>query len=241
MTGKKFNRLTVIKQIDDYVKPNGKREAQWLCQCDCNSDPVAVIGYALTHDKVRSCGCLRKETMSQIGKTNKKYNIYDLNGEHGVGYTLNTNREFYFDLKNYNLIKNICWDEITIGNTSKLIGYNPQTGKPITMHELLGFKNYDHIDRNELNNLEDNLRKCDATQNRMNSSVRSDNTSGCTGVYIAASTNRWRASISAYGVNKYLGSFINKEDAIKARLSAEKEIFQEFSAQQHLYEEYGII
>ena len=32
---------------------------------------------------------------------NKKSNIYDLSGEYGVGWTSNTNEEFYFDLEDY--------------------------------------------------------------------------------------------------------------------------------------------
>ncbi len=40
---------------------------------------------------------------------------------------------------------------------------------------------------------------------------------------------------------KHLGYFINKEDAIKARLIAEKEYFGEFAPQRHLFEQYEII
>lgn len=39
---------------------------------------------------------------------------------------------------------------------------------------------------------------------------------------------------------KSLGKFINKKDAIVARLKAEKEYFGEFAPQRRLFEEYGI-
>ena len=39
----RFGRLTVIKQAEDYVRPDGRREAQWLCKCDCGNDDVVVI------------------------------------------------------------------------------------------------------------------------------------------------------------------------------------------------------
>ena len=39
---------------------------------------------------------------------------------------------------------------------------------------------------------------------------------------------------------KYLGSFKNKEGAIKARLEAEAKYFGEFAPQRHLFEQYGI-
>ena len=41
-------------------------------------------------------------------KNHKKYNIYDLSGEYGIGYTFK-NEKFYFDLEDYNKIKDDCW------------------------------------------------------------------------------------------------------------------------------------
>lgn len=32
LTGRVFGRLTVIKQVDDYIEPkSGKHRSQWLC------------------------------------------------------------------------------------------------------------------------------------------------------------------------------------------------------------------
>ena len=45
LTGKRFGRLVVLKQAEDYVNPNtGVRTARWLCQCDCGSDPIIITG-----------------------------------------------------------------------------------------------------------------------------------------------------------------------------------------------------
>lgn len=38
LTGMKFERLTVIKQGDDYVETNGRRRARWWCLCDCEKE-----------------------------------------------------------------------------------------------------------------------------------------------------------------------------------------------------------
>ena len=38
----------------------------------------------------------------------RKENIYDLSGEFGIGYCTNTGSPFYFDLEDYNKIKNYC-------------------------------------------------------------------------------------------------------------------------------------
>ena len=56
----------------------------------------------------------RKERMLQINAEKHKTNVYDLTGDFGVGYTLNTNEEFYFDLENYNLIKDYGWYKHTL-------------------------------------------------------------------------------------------------------------------------------
>ena len=40
---------------------------------------------------------------------NNKYNKYDLSGCFGIGYASNNDDLFYFDLEDYNKIKNTCW------------------------------------------------------------------------------------------------------------------------------------
>jgi len=67
LSGKVFNRLTVIKQVDDYVKTNGKHIAKWLCKCQCGCF-VEVTGESLKSGHTKSCGCLIKEVVSKIGK-----------------------------------------------------------------------------------------------------------------------------------------------------------------------------
>lgn len=32
--GDKFNMLTVVEQCEDYIEPNGKRRAMFLCKCE---------------------------------------------------------------------------------------------------------------------------------------------------------------------------------------------------------------
>ena len=153
LTGRQFGRLTVLYQVEDYVAPFGKHYAQWLCQCECGKNAI-VTSQNLKSGNTLSCGCMAIE--KNIERC-KKYNKYDLSGEYGIGWTSNTNQEFYFDLKNYELIKNHCWSESQTNGTPILVAYDSRDQKNIRMHWLLGFKNYDHIDRNELNNRKFNL------------------------------------------------------------------------------------
>lgn len=58
--------------------------------------------------------------------------------------------------------------------------------------------------------------------------IRSNNTSGCTGVCFDPSQNLWRAEIMLQGNRHYLGRFRRKEDAIKAWQDAKERYHGEF-------------
>jgi hypothetical protein len=60
LTGKTFGRLTVIKEGDRKIQPNGKKRRTWLCHCQCGKE-VVVIQNNLTRGMTHSCGCLRSE------------------------------------------------------------------------------------------------------------------------------------------------------------------------------------
>ena len=80
LTGKRFERLVVLKQANDYIKPNGRHESNWLCQCDCGNI-VEVLGYSLKSGHTKSCGCLHEETLKTIAITHgdsysKLYGVY---------------------------------------------------------------------------------------------------------------------------------------------------------------------
>lgn len=86
----------------------------------------------------------------------------------------------------------------------------------------------DHRDRNRLNNRKNNLRIATPSQNGMNKSLRSNNTSGRVGVHWSASNEKWCAMICNEGRHVNLGYFENFDDAVKCREKAEHEIFGEF-------------
>ena len=82
----------------------------------------------------------------------------------------------------------------------------------------------DQIDRNRLNNHISNLRYATNSENQMNKSKRSDNTSGIVGVSFRKDRNKWRAQIQKDGKKIHLGYFETKEEAIEARSKAEEHI-----------------
>lgn len=54
LTGMKFNKLTVIKRIEN----NKFNQVQWLCKCDCGNE-IKVTSNRLKLNKCKSCGCGR--------------------------------------------------------------------------------------------------------------------------------------------------------------------------------------
>lgn len=58
--------------------------------------------------------------------------------------------------------------------------------------------------------------------------IRSNNTSGVTGVEWVPAVNKWKAVIYFKGKRHYLGCYGKFEDAVKARKQAEEELFEPF-------------
>lgn len=248
LSGKIFGRLVVLEQTEDYVSPKGKHHSRWLCKCNCgSSDKIIVAGYNLKSGKTLSCGCLRKENAVRIGHDNKKYNEWldeifvDEYRAYRIGFTSNTNRKFYVNVEDYNLVYNYCWIE-HIGNNGygRLEAKDTNNNKIVAMTKLLGCKCYDHIDRNPLNNRRYNLRPCTIIENNQNRRKQSNNTSGIIGVCWQKRGGVWAARITVNKHRIHIGSFSNKEDAIVARLQAEAKYFGKFAPQRHLFEKYGI-
>ena len=82
----------------------------------------------------------------------------------------------------------------------------------------------DHINGNRSDNRIENLRDVPHRDNMKNMSVSRANTSGQIGVDWSKKDKCWRAFIGVGGSRRYLGSFIEKHDAISARKRAEIEM-----------------
>lgn len=95
----------------------------------------------------------------------------------------------------------------------------------VRLHQVV-FRNYhgpipdgkevDHIDRDPLNNLPDNLRALTRSGNVANRGKPRNNTSGFVGVRWHKDNRNWVASINPKGRYKHLGSFPTAEEAARA-------------------------
>lgn len=231
LTGEKFGRLTVLRKSDDYyISPNGVKIIKWVCKCDCGNE-ITTTGSSLKKGSTKSCGCLNTEKRKLLGKSSKKYNTYDLSGDYGIGRTLK-NEEFYFDIEDYEQIKEYCW---FIDNRGYVLAntFGEEKHKMIQMHRLLlNFpegKDIDHINHNTKDNRKMNLRVCLHRDNQKNIKLSSSNTSGVTGVSWDKNRNSWKVQMQANNKSIITSRFANFEDAVKARKEAEDKYFGEFS------------
>ena len=238
LTGQKFGRLTVLGQADnDYIYPNGRHESKWWVICECGKSDKFTVRYGnLTSGNTKSCGCLAIEASTKNGQAKKKYNVYDLTGEYGIGYT-SKGEEFWFDLEDYDKIKDYCWyyddgylhSNITVGKGKQ---------DSISLHRLVmncpeGLE-VDHIKHppkheNKFDNRKSNLRIVTKSENQMNKHKQENNTSGIVGVHWHSRDGVWEAYISYNNKQIYLGRFNEKEDAAVIRKIAEDKYFGEHS------------
>lgn len=234
------SKLTVIKQVEDYISKTGLHYAQYLCQCSCQEqNKIIATASHIKCGKTLSCGCLQK---IRTIITNKKTNKYDLSGQYGILLSTNTNEEIYFDLEDAEKILQYTWYVDKRGYASTSIAVDGNQQKTLKMHRLLGYYHPDHHNRNKLDNRKNNLVMCTQQENSRNHTIQKNNTSGITGVNFTKSTNSWMARINDDNGNRiYLGCFANKNDAIIARLQAEKQYYGEFAPQRHLFKQYDIV
>ncbi len=131
------------------------------------------------------------------------------------------------DLDDVEKVKNIKWWKNKRGYVNS---------KNIMLHKFImncpKDKVVDHINHNPLDNRKCNLRICTQGENRFNSNIRKDNTTGYIGIVFIKKTNKYRARITKNGVTYNLGHYNSLEEAIKARKEAEEKYFGEFKLQE---------
>ena len=225
LTGMKFNRLTVIKRVN---RPSNRKNTQsyWSCQCDCGNERKIIAGYGdLKSGNTQSCGCLEQEMASEA---NKKYNTYDFTNKYGIGYTAK-GEEFYFDLEDYDKIKDYCWCN---NGQGYIVTNDINQNKIMRMHRIVmncpDDMEIDHIFQNRYDNRKEFLRLATRSQNEMNIGLRSHNTSGVTGVCWNNRDEKWNSYI---GINRNkikLGCFNDFDEAVQVRKEAETKYFGEY-------------
>lgn len=228
LTGQRSGRLLITRRAPDHVNESGRKASRWYSDCDCGTKDFIVFGNNFRRGLTKSCGCLRTE---MLVKRSVKENRYDLSGNYGIGYDSN-DREFYFDLEDYDKIKDYCW---YVHSDGGVVTNNRNGNKTIKMHRLI----MDVLDKPDIvidhkkhvrhDNRKSELRATKHFENMVNMQIKSTNTSGCPGVSWHKTRKQWIARITFNKVVHFLGWFNDYDDAVKVRKEAEKKYFGEYS------------
>jgi len=249
LIGQKFGRLTVIKRVENNINKKGEQRSAWLCACECGKC-IVVTGDKLKTGNTKSCGCLQKDVArknmmttrtktdyTQIGLERRTINKYDLSGEYGIGYTSNCNEEginyFYFDLEDYDKIKDYHWHFQNGYIAAKDFHKNYNTC--VKLHRLImnppPEKEVDHIYHKQYDNRKSELRIVNGTQNRWNVKGKRDLSSKkYRGVQKRG--QKYRVSINYNKQRIYIGNYDTFEEAVEARQQAEEKYYGEYRYQE---------
>ena len=225
LTGQRFGRLTVIKRAPNIKRPCGITVVRWECQCDCGNI-IITDGTALRRGDSKSCGCLQKEVALETVKNRPPKNTYDLTGKFGIGYINNKNKAiFYFDLEDYDKIKNYTW----YSSHGYISTRERGSQKLLRLHRLImnapSDKVIDHINHNPLDNRKENLRVCNQSDNTINRKS-AKNYTGVRGVRLMPS-GKWETRLTYHG-KVYIKRFPTLEEAVNYRKQLEEKYFGEF-------------
>lgn len=235
LIGKTFGLWKIIDVYDDYIEPkSGWHKKRYLCQCSCEGKTIKPVLYnSLKNGKSTNCGCVRKSKLANKNKLlKKKYNDYNLLGDYGIGYT-SKGEEFYFDLEDYDKIKDYCWyiDKrgyvVTNVNNKKFISLHALVLNRVDANDNFEI---DHIYGNQSRNdsRKFNLRVCTHSDNMKNRWLQSNNKTGVPGVYFDNNIGKYKAYITVDKKQIYLGLFDDLDSAKVQREIFEIQYFKDY-------------
>lgn len=211
ISGQRFGRLTVLSEAEE--RKNGC--VQWRCKCDCGKECI-VLGYLLRNGETQSCGCYNTDRTKE-SNTGRSVIKNDITGQKFGHLTA-----MFHERGDYWLWKCDCGNTCRLRASSVYKGVTKSCG-----HALPGRQK----ERVTVDNVFEYYNGTSISQLRsiMNGKVRSNNTSGYTGIRIRNTPKgvRYQARIQLKGKMESLGTFDTLEEAIKARKKAEERVFGE--------------
>lgn len=179
------------------LEPTGEavdRSAVWRCRCDCGGEVDTTL-HQLRAGYRKSCGCLSHPARKDyVGKRFGQLTVTAYAGKWGGTHHWRCRCD--------------CGKETVVNQTLLQSGKTKSCG-------CLQVKTY-----------RDNLKLFEGTSvtllERRKNRLLSSNTSGYTGVYFNQKRGVWAAQITFKGKTYYLGSYSNKQEAVKARQRGEE-------------------
>ena len=225
MTGVVYGKLTVIER-------DGKDNHgcwRWKCVCECGRE-ITLPGRVIRSGEAREC-CEECKVNNRLGK--RQPIIRD---GVGIGF-FQDGSEFIFQVEDFDLVEKYSWCSNKRGYVSARVSRNGSSRisslHRLIMERIIGSeipagKEVDHINRNPRDNRRENLRLCSHRENIINRS-NINNTSGKSGVAQDKRNGKWRSCIGVHGKRIFLGSFNIYDEAVSARVEAEKKYHGEFA------------
>lgn len=157
LTGQRFEKLTVIKRVEDKIYKGGRKFAQYLCKCDCGNT-VKVTAANLRNGYVKSCGCYRKEIVEKHGQcgtrlyrvwSDMKQRCKNQNGTYyhiygGKGISVCDEWQEFDNFYKW-AIENGYKDELTIDRIDSNSNYEPSNCRWATQKEQQNNKSNNHL------------------------------------------------------------------------------------------------
>ena len=122
-TGNTYTRLTVVEKSEQ-----SQDGAMWICKCECGNE-VIVKGANLRRGTSKSCGCLQKEIVADIGRSKRKYpredrtRTYKLISKYGI-----TEDDYIEMLEQQDFKCLICGTEADQQNRALAVDHCHETG-----------------------------------------------------------------------------------------------------------------
>ena len=205
LTGQRFGRLTVLRQVP--VPEGLTQNNYWLCRCDCGTERV-VLASNLIRGHTKSCGCLKQRDLT--GQRISRLTVLERSDQYATR-----------GKRTVRLWKCQCdCGNITYKATDTLTG-----SRNCSCAECAGRRNAAKARENA--GFVDGTQLCKLPGEEP--SMPHDGK--CRGVYYDKKRNLYEAVIKFRGKRTRLGHFHRFEDAVKARQAAEREIFGGFRRQ----------
>ena len=212
ITGQRFGRLVAIRLTDE----RKNRQAVWECKCDCGNI-VKVISSRLRGGHKKSCGCLCKRTILQIGKNS----IKDITGQR-FGRLVAIRPMS----KRSKSSGSVIWEcKCDCGNMAEvsLSSLNSTSSCGCLLHEKL-VENGKRIDRIKQFGLIENT----SVSRIKSQKARKNSTTGQRGVSYVNEKRKYLAQIGFKYKTYHLGYFDTLEEATIIRKRAEETLYGPF-------------